>query len=517
MNIIITAAGDSHRFKKKGFNKPKYLIKLGSTKIIDYVINMFDYQDTFHIIFQISHYKKYKEEIDLIKKNYKNINFYFVKSHNLGPVYSISLVDNLKKINGPILISYCDFFVEWDYKKFKKEIYGFDGAISTFKGFHASSFNKNLFAYLKVNKRNEVLEIREKKTFTKNKFNEPASTGIYYFKNFSIYNKYSKKLIKSNKKVSNEFYVSLVFNEMINDNLKVLNTEVDKFICLGTPEDYLKCNFWLKYFKSKKINTKTYNQINLIPLAGEGKRFKSKKYKVAKPFIPVENRPMFLTSCKSLPKPHKWIFLIQNNHLKKYSIKNDILKEFNSSIISVNTNTSGQLSTCYLARNYLKNNKSLFISSGDYKVLYSDIKLNKIISNNKIDGIIWTTRLKNILYDNAKNFAYCKINNDNEISQIIEKDTISKNPEDDPMVVGCFWYRDKNDFLEAAQYSFRKKNTINNEYYVGNSINYLIKIKKKKFVTFDVDYWISFGNPFELDIYHYWEELFLKRNNKIII
>ena len=56
----------------------------------------------------------------------------------------------------------------------------------------------------------------------------------------------------------------------------------------------------------------------------------------------------------------------------------------------------------------------------------------------------------------------------------------------------------------------------NKEYYVGNSINYLIKKKKKNFITFDVDYWISFGNPFELDIYHYWEELFLNKKNNLI-
>jgi len=32
----------------------------------------------------------------------------------------------------------------------------------------------------------------------------------------------------------------------------------------------------------------------------------------------------------------------------------------------------------------------------------------------------------------------------------------------------------------------------------------------KKFVIFDVDQWISFGDPFELEVLEYWREYFEK-------
>ena len=81
------------------------------------------------------------------------------------------------------------------------------------------------------------------------------------------------------------------------------------------------------------------------------------------------------------------------------------------------------------------------------------------------------------------------------------------------MVVGCFWYRNSKDFIDSAENAFANNIKVNNEFYVGNSINYLIKQKKKRFVIFNVDYWISFGNPFELNIFHYWEDFFY--NNKL--
>ena len=50
---------------------------------------------------------------------------------------------------------------------------------------------------------------------------------------------------------------------------------------------------------------------------------------------------------------------------------------------------------------------------------------------------------------------------------------------------------------------------INNEYYIGNSINLLIA-EGKNFVIFEIDRWISYGDPFELDLYFYWNKWFTK-------
>ena len=116
--------------------------------------------------------------------NSSNIHLNIIKSHNLGPVYSALQAKSIRD-DSSIIISYCDFLIDWDYKKFKREIYGYDGAIVSFKGFHPSSFTGTLYCYLKI-KNKLITELREKKSFTTKPSNEFASTGIYYFKNFGI-------------------------------------------------------------------------------------------------------------------------------------------------------------------------------------------------------------------------------------------------------------------------------------------------------------------------------------------
>ena len=76
------------------------------------------------------------------------------------------------------------------------------------------------------------------------------------------------------------------------------------------------------------------------------------------------------------------------------------------------------------------------------------------------------------------------------------------------MVIGTFWYRRAGDFKDAVKDMVANNILVNGEHYVGTSINYLIK-NRKKFVIFDIDQWISFGDPFELQVLEYWQEHFL--------
>jgi len=48
---------------------------------------------------------------------------------------------------------------------------------------------------------------------------------------------------------------------------------------------------------------------------------------------------------------------------------------------------------------------------------------------------------------------------------------------------------------------------VNNEHYIANGLNMLIE-KNYNIISFEVDSWVSFGDPFELELYYYWEDYF---------
>ena len=56
-------------------------------------------------------------------------------------------------------------------------------------------------------------------------------------------------------------------------------------------------------------------------MAGKGSRFKDYGYRLSKPMIPVNNKPMVITACESFPQASKWVFLPRLNDYKKYQFQ----------------------------------------------------------------------------------------------------------------------------------------------------------------------------------------------------
>jgi hypothetical protein len=124
-----------------------------------------------------------------------------------------------------------------------------------------------------------------------------------------------------------------------------------------------------------------------------------------------------------------------------------------------------------------------------------------------IDGAIWTTRLRGLPIKAPEAFAYCIADEKGRIHRVVEKQTISDEPNLDPLVIGTFWFRRAADFKIAATHLIENDITVNGEHYVGTSINRLLE-QGKKFVIFDVNQWVTFGDPFELEVLEYWREYF---------
>ena len=247
----------------------------------------------------------------------------------------------------------------------------------------------------------------------------------------------------------------------------------------------------------------------MIPMAGEGSRFKKIGYRTMKPIIQIGEESLIQKCITSLPKANNEVFLLRSEGLKNKSIVDKISsinQHSNKIFISVDEATEGQACTCLLAKDQIDSNSSLMISSCDYEINYETNKLKKLIKDHNPDVIIFTFKLKSQPVGAYENFGYC-IEQDGLVEKIIEKDCISDQPMNDHMITGTFWYKKSKDFVDSAEYQIKNDIRINNEFYVGTSINYLIE-KGMKVHIFEVSKWISFGDPIELELYYFWEDFF---------
>ena len=507
-------AGHSRRFREAGYEKPKFLLDCGGKKMIERVFDMFSYEDNFHLILN-KELEDIEEVCIFLQSLSKNIDIYTIDPHEEGPTFSILKAQIDLPHDSPIIISYCDFTIEWDYERFKRQAMGFDSAVPYFSGFQAASLGNTKYAYMMLDG-DEMLELKEKESFTDDKIQEPASCGIYYFKSFKYFSELAEKLFSDGFEMPNgESYTSLLLNIAAKRDDSIYAHKIDKFICLGTPEDFEQFIHWKEVFKDSTFqnNHKNFSKYSLIPMAGEGSRFKKYGYKTSKPFIQIGDESLLNKCIRSLPQAENNIFILrQEDNLKDLVVSdiNSTLPEQKNDFIYLDHETEGQAVTCLFAEPYIDKEESLIISSCDYELRYCFDKLEQLKDTDP-DVIIFTHKLGSLPVGSYDNFAYCVSDDELNIDKIVEKSCISENPQKDHMVTGTFWFRKGRYFIEAAEELIDKDTRINGEYYVGTSINYLI-LQGLKVKLFEVEKWISFGDPTELNLYYFWQDHMMSLN-----
>lgn len=241
-------AGHSRRFKQAGYATLKPFIDIDGKPMIGRVCQMFSPDDEFIFVCNREHLlnQDYRSILENVTPVYHIIE---IEPHEYGPVYSaLQAEDCITDADEPIIISYCDFTMQWDYRQFLLKSAQYEGAMPVFRGFHPASLGNTYYAYVRSREEMEMAGLREKSSFTDNRADEFASTGVYYMDSWKTFAHYAAELLEKRSSISMELYCSLLYNPMVRDGKRVSLFEVEKFICWGTPEDLEEYRFWSEYF-----------------------------------------------------------------------------------------------------------------------------------------------------------------------------------------------------------------------------------------------------------------------------
>lgn len=513
MHIIIPMSGVGNRFIEAGYKNPKPLIIVDGKTILEHVCNLFPNENKFTFICNSKHLSEtnMKEVLLSIKPN---ANIVEIPNHKKGPVYAVSLIENLIEDEEEVIVNYCDFGTYWDYKDFLKHTRDrdADGAIPSYKRFHPHMLGSTNYAFMRDDKQ-MMLEIKEKEPFTDNRMNEYASNGTYYFKKGSYVKKYFKELMDKDINLNGEYYVSLIYNLLIQDNLKVSMYDIQHMLQWGTPQDVEEYNTWSKYFRDatqEKPQPKAQkNSITLIPLAGRGSRFAKVGYKEPKPLIDVSGKPMIIQAANSLPNSQEHIFVTLQEHLDNYPLEDTLRNEYsNSQIISINEVTEGQAITCSLGLKDVDENASLLVAATDNGMIYNKEKYQQLIEDESVDAIIFTFRNHVSSKNNPQMYGWVKTKNDTATGVSV-KVPISDNPYNDHAIVGTFWFKKVEYFNKTLKNLIDKDIRVNGEYYIDSLMGELIELGLNVKV-FEVDDYICWGTPNDYETFVYWQSFFHK-------
>lgn len=233
MNVLIPMAGAGSRFEKAGYTFPKPLIEVKGKPMIQVVVDNLNFDAKHIFISQTQHRNKYNLDslLNIISPQCSIVD---VDGVTEGAACTTLLAKDLINNDDPLIIANSDQFVEWNSSEFmyKMQEQNVDAGILTFRSNHPK------WSYAKVDEYGYVTEVAEK-----NPISDIATVGIYYWKRGRDYVRFAEMMIEKNIRSNNEFYVCPVFNQAIENGLKVKTFDIEKMFGLGTPEDL---NFYLQ-------------------------------------------------------------------------------------------------------------------------------------------------------------------------------------------------------------------------------------------------------------------------------
>ncbi len=258
MKIIIPMTGYGSRFVAAGYSELKPFIPVQGKPIIQWIIEgMFPKETDILFICRQEHLDTIPEMERMLYRIAPTAHIFAIKNwEKKGPVFDVLRAADEIAEEEPCIINYCDFYMIWDWERFKKEVdrRKCDGAIPCYSGFHPHlMIPKNVYASCQTDSEENLLAIREKYSFEAEKTKAKHSPGTYYFRTGELLKKYCRKLVEKQETLNGEYYASLPYNFMVQDGRKVwVPVNVSFFCQWGTPEDLKEYLFWTNIVRGWK-------------------------------------------------------------------------------------------------------------------------------------------------------------------------------------------------------------------------------------------------------------------------
>lgn len=513
MKIIIPMAGTGQRFLDAGYAVPKPLIEVDGRPMIEHVLDLFPGEADLTFICNSRHLEQSRLG-DVLRSLAPKSRVLAVPPHKKGPVYSVSMMAEDLPDDEEVIVNYCDFSKDWDYRDFLKQARAADGAISAYKGFHPHMLHKPQYAFLRC-AGPRLLEIREKRPFTDAPMQEYASDGTYYFKKGAYVKKYFRELMAKGIQAEGEYYVSMVYNLMCADGLRTRVCGIDRMLQWGTPRDLEEYQKWSDHFadaaRPRARMKPRPGSVNLIAMAGEGRRFREMGFTVPKPLLEVDGRPMVLQAERSLPSAEKTVFVGLARQLEGRTFEDDLARACPGSILlRLAQPTQGQSCTCEKGLEGVSPGAPLLIAACDSEVRWDLERYSSLLDDQAVDALVWTSRGQAASARNPHMYSWVRVDDSGRALEVSVKKPVSDDPYRDHVVLGAFSFRETGRFLEAALRMRTRGARTNGEFYVDGAINELIAAGLGVKV-FEVRGHVSWGTPEELRTYEYWRDHFAGR------
>lgn len=223
----------------------------------------------------------------------------------------------------------------------------------------------------------------------------------------------------------------------------------------------------------------------IMPMAGEGSRFKQQGYDEYKPMIDVQGKPMFVRALESINVEFDdYIFIVRKEH----NIADRVRKYYpNATVIEIDSLTEGAACTVLLADPYINNEDAVFVSNCDQLIDWDSKSFIEQMDN---DGVILTFDCP----ERDPKWSFTRLEN-GYVVEVAEKKPISEYA-----TSGHYYWSHWGTFKASAQRMIANNERTNGEFYLAPVYNETVRAGGRVTVA-HIDAMHGVGTPEDLTAY----------------
>ncbi len=236
----------------------------------------------------------------------------------------------------------------------------------------------------------------------------------------------------------------------------------------------------------------------VMPMAGEGNRFRREGWTTPKPLIELNGLPLFKHAISSVSADEiemKYSFIVRKEHIDEYKIDEGILSfQQDANVFSVSKTTRGAVETCLVAEPAIADDDAVIVMDCDLE--FRSKKFIEIIKEilkqpaNIAEGGALVS-----FESNEPRYSYAELNDEGFVLRTAEKEVISNHA-----LCGAYFFSTGRRFKQIAHQLLDEPEFKKPEYYVSLLYNYLLADGEKVRLAPMEEYY-SYGTPEELKRY----------------
>ncbi len=236
----------------------------------------------------------------------------------------------------------------------------------------------------------------------------------------------------------------------------------------------------------------------VMPMAGEGSRFKKEGWTTPKPLISLHGQPLFKHAISSVSANDiklKYSFIVRQEHIDEYKIDEQIRSYLpDANIFSVLKTTRGAVETCLMAECAIEDGDAVIVMDCDLE--FRSQSFMQIIRDMLNQDETEAHGGALVSFDSCDSrYSYAELNDDGVVIRTAEKEVISNNA-----LCGAYFFSSGKKFKHIAHRLLDEPKFKKPEYYVSLLFNYLLSdgeiVRLAKMEEYH-----SYGTPEELQKY----------------